>query len=48
MADIKNIVFDFGGIFLNLDQPATAAAFSKLLNEDIRMENIEEKMGEFF
>ena len=48
MATIKNIVFDFGGILLELDQPATFRAFSELLDEEIAMENVLDKMGDFF
>lgn len=47
MARIKNIVFDFGGVLLDLDQNASFKAFSDLLGEEITQENAIEKMGTF-
>lgn len=31
MSDIKNIIFDLGGVIINLDQPATINAFNGLI-----------------
>lgn len=45
MAEIKNIVFDFGGILINLDQSATYQAFSELLDEQITQENALKTIG---
>ena len=45
MGKIKNIVFDFGGILLDLDQQATYNAFGELLGEEITPKNIIDKVG---
>lgn len=47
MARIKNIIFDFGGVLLDLDQDATFKAFSELLEMEITKDNALEKMGSF-
>lgn len=45
MTKIKNIVFDFGGILIDLDQNATYEAFSQILDIDVNAQNIHEQVG---
>lgn len=46
MGKIKNVVFDFGGILIDLDQKASFDAFGKLLDmEHITQDNIHELVG---
>jgi len=45
---IKNIVFDFGGILLDLDQAASFNAFSTLIGEKITKEDAHLKLGNAF
>jgi len=46
MPKISTIIFDFGGIFLNLDHQKTFDAFSDLLGEKVSMENAIDVLGE--
>lgn len=46
MPKISTIIFDFGGIFLNLDHQKTFDAFSDLLGVKVTMDNAIEIMGD--
>lgn len=46
MPKISTIIFDFGGIFLNLDHQKTFDAFSILLGEEVTKENALAVIGE--
>lgn len=45
MAKISTIIFDFGGIFLDLDYQKTFNAFSELLGIDVTRENAVDTIG---
>jgi len=45
MATIKNIIFDFGGILIDLDMKASFDAFGELLDLPITQNNIQEHVG---
>ena len=42
---IKNLIFDFGDIFINLDKPATARELEKLGITDFTSEMIEKNQA---
>lgn len=45
MTKIKNLIFDFGGVLLDLDYQKTFDAFGQLLNQPITRDNADEIMG---
>ena len=48
MTKIKNIIFDFGGVLLDLDQTETYRAFSTLFGQEITPENVTQIFGPIF
>ena len=45
---IKNIIFDFGGVIINIDYQVTVAAFKKLGIENFEMQFSKLKQSHFF